>query len=176
VKKMLKLYRTGALVGAILLPVSAALATGTAEASAAPGGICAGSSCLNAWGGGPYVNAYTGGAFTTNDDFDIVPESNGNVILEFVGGGTWNDRCIGDAKNETGDARASLDPCGNNGQNAGWGTQFEQLPGNGNNSCPSGTSYFYDLHWGGYLGPQKSGVNGSPFYLNKPAPVCFKVT
>jgi hypothetical protein len=158
VKKMRWLYRIGALVGAILLPIGAVLATLTPEASAAtlgspaPGGICAG-------------------------DSDILgPQSNGNVVIAFLpGSGTWNGYCVGDAYNESGDARVSLDPCGNNGQGAGWGTQFEWIQGNGSNGCPSGYSAFYNRHWGGYLGPQQSGVNGSPFYLNKSGKVCFDV-
>jgi hypothetical protein len=183
VKKMRWLYRIGALAGVLLLPVSAFLATGTPEASAAalgspaPGGICAGDSCLNAWGGGPFVNAYTGGTPNSNDDFDILgPQPNGNVVIAFLpGSGAWNGYCVGDAYNESGDARVSLDPCGDNGQGAGWGTQFEWIQGNGSNGCPSGYSAFYNRHWGGYLGPQQSGVNGSPFYLNKGGKVCFDV-
>jgi hypothetical protein len=183
VKKMPRLYRVGALVGALLLPISAALAIGIPEASAAtlgspaPGGICAGDSCLNAWGGGPFVNAYTGGTPNANDDFIIIGQQNGNVVLAFLPGSgiPWNGSCVGDAYNNSGNARVSLDPCGNNGQGAGWGTQFKQIQGNGSNGCPSGYSAFYNNHWGGYLGPQQSGVNGSPFYLNKPGKVCFNV-
>lgn len=183
VKKMRWLYRIGTLVGAILLPIGAVLATGMPEASAAtpgspaPGGFCAGSSCLNAWGGGPFVNAYTGGTPNANDDFYFFQNPNGNVVIAFLPGSgiPWNGYCVGDAYNESGNARVSLDPCGNNGQGAGWGTQFEWIQGNGSNGCPSGYSAFYDLHWRDYLGPQQSGVNGSPFYVNKPGKVCFNV-
>jgi hypothetical protein len=184
VKKAHWLYRISALVGTILLPIAAVLAAGTSEASAAtpaasaaPGGICAGVSCLNAWNGGPYVNAYTGGTSNANDDFDVFQEPDGNVYIAFLPGSgiPWNGDCVGDAGNVSGNARVSLDPCGTNGQGAGWGTQFEWIQGNGSNGCPSGSSAFYNIHWGGYLGPQQSGVNGSPFYLNKPGKVCFNV-
>lgn len=112
--------------GTIFLPISVVLATETPEASAATGiQYCFGNtSCLNAWGGGPHVNAYTGG---TNNQFKLIYESNGNVELEFVGGGTWSGMCVGDANSESGDARVSLDPCGTNGANAGWGTQFKEF-------------------------------------------------
>ena len=61
VKKMRRLYRIGAMVGAILLPIGAVLATGVTEASAATVSqycdiLDGPTACLNAWGGGPYVN------------------------------------------------------------------------------------------------------------------------
>jgi hypothetical protein len=181
-KKMRRLYRISALVGALLLPIAAVLATGIPEASAAtlgspaPGGLCTGDSCLNAWGGGPFVKAYTGGTPNQNDDFYILgPQPNGAVVIAFLPGSgiPWNGECVGDAYNNSGRADTSLDPCGNNGQGAGWGTQMTEIDGNGSNGCPSGYYAFYDAHWHGYLGPGQPGVNGSPFYLNKPEKWCF---
>jgi hypothetical protein len=79
---------------AILLPVGVVLATGTPKASAVTGsqycfyGIIWTDSCLNAWGGGPNVNAYTGGTNNPNDQFAVIKGLPGNIELEFVGGGT----------------------------------------------------------------------------------------
>lgn len=181
VRKMRRLYRIGALVGAILLPIGAVLATGMPSASALSGyqycvyNTAGGAMCLNAWGGGPYVNVETTqNPVIQNNRFQILYEPDGNVELQFVGGGAWNDKCIGDAKNDSGLADTSLDPCGTNGTGAGWGTQMQMQFGSGG-YC--GTDYaFYDWHWKGYLGPTSPGAaNGSPFYLNKPSstPICF---
>ena len=163
--------RIGTLAGAMLLSAGAALATGSLGASAAvtpaaaANGICTGSSCLNAWGGGPFVDAYTGGGSLLNDDFSVSPvQPDGNVTVEFTGGGTWDDQCVGDAYNESTDARASLDGCGTNGSGAGWGTQFTVV------SCGSGFA-LKNAHWGAYLAPS-SGANGAPFYLNS-GKVCY---
>lgn len=172
VKKMHRLYRIGALVGAILLPVGAVLATGTTEASAStgsqycdlvdPSNIPA---CLNAWGGGPFVNVET--SFTSNPPlqnnlFQVLNEGGGIYQIQFVG----NGMCVGDAGNLPGNADTGLVVC-NTHTGAGWGTLFNEK-----NTC--GALYvFYNLHWGGYLGPPAGYVNGSHFYLNKPSRVCF---
>jgi len=126
VKKMRRLYRIGALVGAILLPISAVLATAT-EASALSGyqycvyNTAGGPMCLNAWNGGPYVNVETiSDSRIQNNRFEIDPEQNGNVELKFVGGGYWSGRCIGDASNDSTLAYTSIDACGGvNGSGAG---------------------------------------------------------
>jgi hypothetical protein len=170
-RKMRRLYRIGALAGAIFLPIGAVLATGTPEASAtsgseycffAPTGPPA---CLNAWGGGPYVKVEeNANPVIQNNYFKILYEPDGNVELEFVGGGAWSGECIGDAKNLPGNADTSLDPCGTNGANAGWGTQFSLWTMGGG---PSQGDGFYNLHWKGFLGPPSKFVDGSAFYLNK---------
>jgi hypothetical protein len=183
VKKMRRLYRIGALVGAILLPIGAVLATGTQEASATAGfQYCdyatATAECLNAWGGGPWVNVETtSNPAIQNNHFEIRYESNGNVELEFVGGGTWSGQCVGDAYNNSGYADTSLDACGSlsNGNGAGWGTQLQLQSWGPGGPCPTGDYAFYDYRWGGYLAPANGDVNGSHFYLNssKANPICF---
>jgi hypothetical protein len=136
-----------------------------------------GSDCLNAWGGGPYVNVYTGGDENSdsNQHFMIIDENgnqNGNAEIMFTGSGSWFGQCIGDASNNSGLADVSLDGCGNGtGGGAGWGTQFTW----GTSGCPSGTAWFHDNHWNGYLGPPDNPVNGSHWYLNKPSKVCLAI-
>jgi hypothetical protein len=134
-----------------------------------------GNDCLNAWGGGPYVNVYTGGDETrdTNQNFMVIAE-NGNqntAEIMYTGSSGWNGRCIGDAKNDSGLADVSLDACARPGQSAGWGTQFTW----GTSGCPSGTVWFHNNHWPGYLGPAGNAVNGSHWYLNKPSKVCLTI-
>jgi hypothetical protein len=169
------------MIGAILVPISVVLATGIPEASAASGkqyclipqGESGPHACLNSWGGGPWVNVSTNDN-TQNNDFTVVfNTSNENVVIEDTGGNAWSGHCIGDAKNETGQADTSLDACGNNGQGAGWGTQFEYITGG---ACGEGEVSFYNLHWHDYLGPPSGWVNGSPFYLNKPTQQCFLIS
>lgn len=133
-----------------------------------------GYACLNAWGGGPWVNTYTGGpdGADTNADFGTI-NINGILEIEYTGGGAWNGECIGDAYNRSGYADTSLDSCGNvNNGGAGWGTSFTE----GNSGCPTGKDWFYNNHWGGYLGPPNGWINGSHFYLNNTARICFSST
>jgi hypothetical protein len=139
----------------------------------------AGTACLNAWGGGPYVNDSTTG-FESGDNHQNfflsgVDNANGNATgnyqLGFAGSGSWAGQCIGDASNNSGDADTSLDGCGNStGGGSGWGTNFTV----GTSGCPAGEEWFHNNHWNGYLGPGGS-ANGSHFYLNKPTPYCFNV-
>lgn len=139
-----------------------------------------GSDCLNAWGGGPYVNVYTGGDensdtnqhFMVINDVDQNGDQTGNAQIMFVGSGSsWFGQCIGDASNNSGLADVSLDGCARPGQNPGWGTQFTW----GTSGCPSGTVWFHNNHWNGYLGPPDNPVNGSHWYLNKPSKVCLDI-
>jgi hypothetical protein len=134
--------------------------------------INGGYACLNAWNGGPWVNVYTGGPNTPNNDFTVISsQSNGIYVeIEDTGANTWSGQCIGDAYNESGQADTSLDPCGFSGP-AGWGTNFTYTYGPPN--CPSGEIAFKNNHWGGWLGPPNNWVNGSHFYLNNPAIYCF---
>jgi hypothetical protein len=175
VNKMRKLYRIGAMVSAILLPISAVLATGTTEASAAtPYQYCdfldgASPACLNAWSGGPFVNVETtDNPNIQNNRFQVLSEANGNFQIQFVGGGQYNNYCIGDAGNLPGNADTGLVPC-NTHTGAGWGTLFKDH----SNLCNPGSYAYYNNHWGGYIGPVGGYVNGSHFYLNKPNLVCF---
>jgi hypothetical protein len=162
------------------------LAIGIPKASAASGqqycyipqGESGPHACLNSWGGGPWVNVSTDDN-TQNNDFTLVFNANGNAVIKDTGGNKWSGNCIGDAYNETGQADTSLDPCGNNGQGAGWGTQFEAIYGG---ACGQGEVSFYNIHWSGidghpaYLGPPSGWGNGSHFYLNKPEQVCFLIS
>jgi hypothetical protein len=169
VKKMRRLYRIGALVGAILLPIGVVLATGIPEASASTiigHEYCIGNDCLNAWNGGPWVNVYTGGPHgTPNNYFTDICDSNTNICeIVDTGGNAWAGKCIGDAYNESGQADTSLDGC------TGWGTSFKEI------TCSLFSVAFYNVHWGGYLGPPSGAVNGSHWYLNKSGKYCFGVS
>lgn len=139
-----------------------------------------GTGCLNAWGGGPWINDYTGGPETRdiNQEMFLVNENgntdgSGNNQIVFAGNDAWGGHCIGDAKNDPNLADTSLDPCAFPafGQSAGWGTQFTV----GTSGCPAGEEWFHNNHWNGYLGPVGGAVNGSHFYLNKPSKYCFNV-
>jgi hypothetical protein len=178
VNKMRRLYRIGAMIGAILLPISVVMATGITEASAAtsyqycawPGGI--GPACLNAWGGGPNVNVEeSDNPNIQNNRFVAINEGGGSYQIQFLGGGPKNGDCISDANNDPNNAVAALLPCHDHSGLAPWGSVF-----NDNTSVCSGLNGFYNTHWRGYLGPPSGFVNGSHFYLNKPSssPVCFE--
>jgi hypothetical protein len=134
---------------------------------------CGPNDCLNAWGGGPWVDAFTGGPETgdTHQDFTVIDENGDQNTAEimYTGSGSWSGECIGDAYNNSGYADTSLDPCGLPGQNAGWGTQMTW----GTSGCPSGEAWFHDNHWNGYLAPANTGGNGRNFYLNDQSKVCF---
>lgn len=134
-----------------------------------------GYACLNAWGGGPWVNAYAGGpnGKNYNSDFTVIVDSaaTSNSEIEFTGGGAWSGRCIGDAYNNSSYADTSLDACGSTTTAAGWGTNFIV----GSSGCPLGKEWFYNTHWKGYLGPPNNYVNGSHFYLNNAGYACFTV-
>jgi hypothetical protein len=114
------------------------------------------------------VKLYTGQGGGANSDFTPGFVS-GHVVLEFTGNSGWAGDCIGDAYNDPGIASVSLDNCGFGGS-GGWGTLFDS----GSSGCPSGYVWYHNVRWGGYLGPQDSNTNGSPFYLNKSGKTCFK--
>ena len=137
-----------------------------------------GTACLNAWGGGPWVDDYTGGTETADSyqnfylsaEYNASGHATGYYQIIYDGLDTsWRGQCIGDAYNNSGYADTSLDPCGSASGGQGWGTNMIM----GTSGCPSEESWFYDAHWGGYLGPPAGAVNGSHFYLNKPTPYCF---
>lgn len=129
---------------------------------------------INAWGGGPWVRVFEGTA--VNNDFTVIqnPQSGFQMIKRT--NGTGGNACIGDANNDPGDARTSLDSCGSPiGVGNGWGTDFLIASGS---PCPAGTWWFRNRHWSGvdgaYLGPPDTYTSGDPFYLNKPvAAYCF---
>jgi hypothetical protein len=157
------LYILAALFAAagLAIPAAAAHAQGSEQ-------FCIESAdwCLDAWNGGPQVNVYNsnGGANTV---FSEIGNSNpAYVNMEFTGNGV-DGGCIGDLGNNSSVARAGLvGGCGTSG--IGWGGNF------GVQFCAANTGVeFYDVHWGGWLGPQNSNGNGTAFYLNKPNPYCF---
>ena len=131
--------------------------------------------CMNAWNGGPWVKQYTGGT-TPNGDFTW---DHGTALpaqyLVFTNyASPWANRCIGDANNDAGDARASLDVCpgtsGGSGSGDGWGTHILRDTA----SCANGYVAFKDIHWNGWIGPANITDNGAQYYLNKQTPFCFR--
>jgi hypothetical protein len=163
VKISRRLYRIGALTGAILLPLGAVLATGIPEASAAVGSqFCiASNECLNAWNGGPWVNVFTGGPTGAQNNYFQDYCFNGICQIVDTGPTNYDGSCVGDAGNSSGNADTALIGC------TGWGTNFQEI------SCSATSIAFKNVHWGGYLGPPSGAINGSHWYLNKPGRYCF---
>jgi hypothetical protein len=62
---------------------------------------------LNAWNGGPYVNAYTSGV-ANNDFLAFYNSDTGYENIEYTGNGAYSDECVSDYGNSSGDARAGL--------------------------------------------------------------------
>jgi hypothetical protein len=125
--------------------------------------------CFNAYGGGPYVNI-DNNPDLQNDYFTVILSPwTGDYEIEFIGGGSWSGKCIGDAKNDSGLADTSLDSCATASGGGGWGTDDIEY------SCGDGLVAFRNTHWGGWIAPDASFSNGKPFYLNDPEEVCFAV-
>ena len=169
-------FLTAAFIDALTVTFACFLAVGPSLLSTQYCGPNFGSDCLNAWGGGPYVNVYTGGDETgdTHQNFMVIAENgnqNGTAEIMYTGSGSWFGQCIGDASNLSGQADVSLDPCARPGQSAGWGTQMTW----GTSGCPSGTVWFHDNHWNGYLAPANNAVNGSHWYLNDQTKTCLDI-
>jgi len=146
-----------------------AVTSATPAAAASGNQICysnppgTGYACVNAWNGGPFVKVYTLGA--GNNDFTMISLGNGNYGLKDTGNNNWAGNCVGDAYNDPNRADTSLNACG-----SGWGTNFTTST----SGCPAGWIAFHNNHWNGWLGPPDSYGNGSPFYLNKGAKICFE--
>jgi hypothetical protein len=167
------------MLAALVLAVAGGvfLAAGPAGAIANVGNNwCLGTSayCMNAWNGGPWVKLYSGGP-TANGDFGYSADGGGQYHYLAFGnyGSPWANQCIGDANNDPGDARASLNPCpglfNNNYSGDGWGTHLTVVF----SVCNPGYYAFHDTHWNGWIGPADTS-GGSQFYLNKQQPWCFK--
>jgi hypothetical protein len=158
--------RVFSILGALTL--AAGIAAGTGQAAYAQGTqlqYCDSANyCLNAWNEGPYINLYAKNH--VNNDFYAFP--NGNYAnIEYTGPGPDAGDCIGDYGNGQYDARAALDPCAP----IPWGGNFRvDICDNGSFSGYS----FYNIHWKGYLTPNSSNTNGSPFYLNSLTPTCYQ--
>ena len=126
--------------------------------------------CLNGWGGGPYVNAYT--MNVVNNDFEAFQNSSGYENIVFTGGpSNYTGQCVSDYGNSSSDARAGLDGQCQSGQIA-WGANFQLKActmANGDEGWA-----FKNVHWGGWLTPT-SNSDGSPFYLNSATETCYQV-
>jgi hypothetical protein len=167
-------FLTAAKIDPVTMTFACLLAVGFGLLSIQSCGPNFGNDCLNAWGGGPWVNVSTSGDENgdTHQHFMVIDENgdqNGTAEIMFTGSGSWNGECIGDAYNNSGYADTSLDPCARPGQSAGWGTQMTW----GTSGCPSGTAWFHDGHWNGYLAPANGAVNGSHWYLNDQTKTCL---
>jgi hypothetical protein len=137
-----------------------------AQASAYTQVCSSASECVDAAGGGPFVEAYSPNQ-GSNEDYVIKPVYGycnssdlttancgypgvpaGHIVfqMQYAGGGTWNDECAGDEYNSPGDSQMSLDPCGGSGASgAGWGTVFW----GDSQGCPAGYSFYNSFHWKG---------------------------
>src|ERR1700730_12329648 len=115
--------RIVAIFGALILAISFGIGSGeAAHAASNQNQYCYDNYCLNAWNTGPEVNAYTSGS--VNNDFIAFANSDGYETIEFTGGGYYNDQCVSDYGNNSGDARAGLNEYCASGQIA-WGANFE---------------------------------------------------
>jgi hypothetical protein len=106
--------------------------------------------CLNAWGGGPYVNVE--GQGPANNSFAIVDSgSYFHIVYEgtgVYGGGAY---CVADVNGSQSDARMGLALC----SSAPWGYNFSD--------GPSGS--IHNVHWNASLAPAGSAA-GSAWYGN----------
>jgi hypothetical protein len=167
-------FLTAAQIDPVTMTFACLLAVGFGLLSIQFCGPNFGSDCLNAWGGGPWVNDSTSGDENgdTNQHFMVIDENgtqNSTAEIMYTGSSSWNGECIGDAYNNSGYADTSLDACARPGQSAGWGTQMTW----GTSGCPSGTAWFHDNHWNGYLAPANG--NGSHWYLNDQTKTCLAI-
>jgi hypothetical protein len=158
------------ILGAVILALGFGFAGGgTAYAQSGSGDqFCDGTSCLNAWNGGPYVNAYTQGVIANN--YFSIYYASGWLGIQFTGNSNspYDYECISDYGNSSTDARAGLNGDCAAGSIA-WGAKFTAY------SCDSGQgTAFKNQHWNGWLAPSHSG-NGAPFYLNSSTEACFHV-
>jgi hypothetical protein len=123
------------------------------------------SPCLNAWGGGPYLNAHSPGV--SHEDFAAKSvDRNGTYYyqLEYLPDGP----CVGDYGGGSGDAGAAMnDTCnGSNGYGGSYGTLFDYY----SDGCPNGGGVFCNVHWGGNL--YAAEADGSAYYLNSASGTC----
>lgn len=161
-----------AILGAVILALGFGFTgEGTAYAQTGSGDqFCANSntSCLNAWNGGPYVNAYQQGVIANN--YFTIYYGSGWIGLQFTGNSNspYDYECISDYGNSSTDARAGLyGDCA--AGSIAWGAKFTAY------SCDNGQgTAFKNQHWNGWLAPSASG-NGAPFYLNSATQACFHV-
>jgi hypothetical protein len=131
----------------------------------------AGYDCLNAWGGGPWVYVDTNPDLA-NDAFFVGAVGTGNnVVIQYVGSGSWSGDCIGDAYNDQYNAETSLDACPNQEDDGGgWGTNFQSVGCTDAYGKPGRA--FYNNHWQGYLEPEAD-QNGVHFFLDSGTHYCY---
>jgi hypothetical protein len=153
----------GALISAVGFGVGSG---GPAYAQSGYNQYCNNGYCLNGWGGGPYVNAYT--INVVNNNFEAFQNSSGYENIVYTGPGDTG-QCISDYGNSSSDARAGLGGQCQSGQ-IDWGANFQLK------ACSDGGSgwAFKNVHWGGWLTPN-SDSDGSPFYLNSATETCYQV-
>jgi hypothetical protein len=157
--------RIRVILGALILAIGFGIGSGeAAHAQTIQAQYCYDNYCLNAWGGGPYVNAYTSGV--NNNNFLAFANSDGYETIAFDGGGTYNDQCVSDYGNSSTDARAGLDGVCADGQIA-WGANFTV------SGCGNSTYAFKNVHWGGWL--EAGSQDGDAFYLNTSTKHCYSV-
>jgi hypothetical protein len=155
-----------AILGVLTLAMGFGIASGGAAFASTPNQYCTQfDACLNAWNGGPYVNAYHENVI--NNNFYVFKNSQGYWNIEYVGDGNYKNQCIGDYGNGSGDARAGLYGDCASGVIA-YGANFRLA------TCPDGLGYaFEDVHWtDGWLTPNSNSA-GSPFYLNSATVTCY---
>jgi hypothetical protein len=157
--------RIAVIASVIVLTAGSLLAFGSGHALAVTGGqYCGGDACINAWGGGPWVNVETSMGAAPNDEFYIGHLNNGNTYVEFVGGGQWSGWCVGDAHNDPHNIFTSLEQCPTNSNSGGWGTNFKEVDSEDGFALKN-------IHWEGYMVP--GGGNGSNFVLNGNTPYYY---
>ena len=157
--------RIGAIVGALILAISFGIGSGgAAQAQLGQAQYCYGNYCLNAWNGGPEVNAYSTGVI--NNNFMAFANADGYETIAFTGGGTYNNQCVSDYGNNSGDARAGLDGYCQSGQIA-WGANFQLQ------YCGNSTWAFWNVHWQGWL--VAGSQDGDAFYLNVQTRHCYRI-
>jgi hypothetical protein len=136
----------------------------TQAAQAGTGEQFYGGTHFNAWSGGPDINAY--GPSTANNDFTFaLGSSQFESLIVSTGGGSHSGQCIADDGNQSGDARAALEPCTSS---TPWGANFQVVTCSAN----SNQIALYNTHWQGYLAPVST-ANGSAFYLNHQGQWCY---
>jgi hypothetical protein len=159
------------ILGALVLALGSAIGSaGAAYAQIGQAQYCFDTYyCLNAWNGGPDVDAYTPGV--GNNDFWAFQNSDGYETIEYTGVGSYSQECVSDLGNSSTDARAGLNGYCAKGQIA-WGANFQLKSCTQLNGLTGWA--FKNVHWPGWLAPNNSN-SGAPFYLNDPNETCFQV-
>ena len=176
-RRFKRLAVIGAVVAAVAVPTVAVTAH-PAFALNAGNNWCLSTTpyCWNAWGGGPWVKQYTGGANQANGDF--IWDHGLALPAQYLFFANADRTGTASASGTLSTTRTTHVPASTpapeptvavaaatDGAPTGLATprRARTVP------WPSRTTTR-----GGWLGPDVVGVNGSQFYLNKPNPYCFK--